>query len=51
MVERYKREEMVPSIEVVKKMADLLDTRVGYLLGETVDMNTFKKTWHAKTLQ
>ena len=33
VVGRYEREEMVPSIEVVKKMADFLDTTVGYLLG------------------
>jgi len=42
VVGRYEREEMVPSIEVVKKMADFLDTTVGYLLGETEDINMFK---------
>jgi len=39
---RYERDEMVPSIEVVKKMADFLDTTVGYLLGETQEVNLFK---------
>jgi len=30
------------TIEVVKKMADFLDTTVGYLLGETQEVNLFK---------
>lgn len=42
VVGRYERDEMIPSIEVVKKMADLLDTTVGYLLGETQEVNLFK---------
>ncbi len=31
---KYERDEMVPSIEVAKKVATLLDTTVGYLIGE-----------------
>jgi transcriptional regulator with XRE-family HTH domain len=42
VIGRYERDEMVPSIEVVKKMADFLDTTVGYLLGETQEVNLFK---------
>lgn len=42
VVGRYEREEMIPSIEVVKKMANFLDTTVGYLLGETEEINLFK---------
>ncbi len=33
---------MTPSIEVAKKMASLLDTTVGYLLGETEQTNLLK---------
>lgn len=39
---RYEREEMVPSIEVVKKTADFLKTTVGCLLVETDDINMFR---------
>lgn len=35
VVSRYERDEMTPSIEVAKRLADLLGTTVGYLLGET----------------
>jgi transcriptional regulator with XRE-family HTH domain len=42
VIGRYERDEMVPSIEVVKKMADFLDTIVGYLLEENQDVNRFK---------
>ena len=33
---------MTPSIDAAKKLADLLGTTVGYLLGETEDTNIFK---------
>ncbi len=42
VISRYEREEMIPSISTAKKLADLLDTTVGYLLGETEDANLFK---------
>lgn len=32
VIGRYERDEMSPSIEVVKKLAAVLDTTVGYLL-------------------
>ncbi|WP_245558474.1 helix-turn-helix domain-containing protein [Fulvivirga imtechensis] len=32
---KYERDEMKPSIEAAKKLAKILDTTVGYLLGET----------------
>ena len=38
----YERDEMLPSIEVAKKLAKLLDTTVGYLLGESADADIFK---------
>jgi hypothetical protein len=33
---------MIPSIDVVRKMAELLDTTAGYLLSETEEINLFK---------
>ena len=42
VVGRYERDEMKPSIEVAQKIADILDTTVGYLLGETKDAELFK---------
>jgi transcriptional regulator with XRE-family HTH domain len=34
VIGRYERDEMKPSIDVIKKLAEVLDTTVGYLLGE-----------------
>ena len=42
VIGRYERDEMIPSIMVAKKLAKLLDTTVGYLLGETQETNLFK---------
>lgn len=42
VIGKYERDEMTPSIEVAKKLAKLLDTTVGYLLGEAADSNIFK---------
>ena len=39
---KYERDEMVPSIEAAKKLAKILDTTVGYLLGENEQANLFK---------
>lgn len=39
---KYERDEMTPSIEAAKKLANLLDTTVGYLLGETEQDGLFK---------
>ena len=39
---KYKRDEMIPSIEAAKKLAKILDTTVGYLLGETDQADLFK---------
>lgn len=39
---KYERDEMTPSIEAAKKLANILDTTVGYLLGETEDSELFK---------
>lgn len=36
------RDEMVPSIGAAKKLAKILETSVGYLLGENDEVNLFK---------
>jgi transcriptional regulator with XRE-family HTH domain len=44
VISRYERDEMNPGIDAAKKLADLLDSTVGYLLGETEESNLFKDT-------
>lgn len=39
---KYERDEMIPSIEAAKKLANILDTTVGYLLGENDRTDLFK---------
>jgi transcriptional regulator with XRE-family HTH domain len=43
VISRYERDEMTPSIDAAKKLADLLSTTVGYLLGENEEANIFKE--------
>jgi transcriptional regulator with XRE-family HTH domain len=42
VIGRYERDEMLPSIDVVRKLAEALDTTVGFLLGETNQVNVLK---------
>ncbi|MEO1098694.1 MAG: helix-turn-helix transcriptional regulator [Bacteroidota bacterium] len=42
VISRYERDEINPSIEAAKKLAALLDTSVGYLLGETEEDDLLK---------
>ncbi len=42
VIGRYERDEMTPSIDAVDKIAKILKTTVGYLLGETKQENLFK---------
>jgi transcriptional regulator with XRE-family HTH domain len=42
VIGKYERDEMKPSIEVAAKLAKLIDTTVGYLLGEVDETDTFK---------
>lgn len=51
VIGRYERDEMTPSVEVAKKMAELLETTVGYLLGEVNQTDTFKDPIMLKRLQ
>jgi len=48
---KYERDEMVPSIEAAKKLAKILDTTVGYLLGEDEQANLFKDQKMLQRLQ
>lgn len=42
VIGKYERDEMIPSIEVAKNIAKILETIVGYLLIETEEVNIFK---------
>lgn len=42
IIGRYERDEVNPTIDVVKKLAKALSTSVAYLVGEVTDNNTFK---------
>ncbi len=42
VISRYERDEMIPSIDTAKKLVALLDTTVGYLVGENENADTFK---------
>ena len=48
---KYERDEMVPSIVAAKKLAKILDTTVGYLLGETERADLFKDPKMLQRLQ
>ena len=42
VISRYERDEMIPSIDTSKKLATLLETAVGYLLGKNEQADLFK---------
>ena len=42
VIEKYERDEMIPSIEVAKNIDKILETTVGYLLKEIEEVNIFK---------
>jgi transcriptional regulator with XRE-family HTH domain len=42
IIGKYERDEVKPTIDVVKKIANILDTTVGYLLGESEETNLLK---------
>ena len=48
---KYERDEMTPSIDAAKKLARILDTTVGYLLGEDEQADLFKDQKMLKRLQ
>ncbi|MBO9154080.1 helix-turn-helix domain-containing protein [Chitinophaga sp. GCM10012297] len=42
IIGKYEREEVKPTIDVVKRLAEELETTVGFLLGETKQVNVLK---------
>lgn len=42
IIGKYERDEVKPTIDVVKKLANVLETTVGYLLGETEEKELLK---------
>ena len=42
VIGKYERDEMLPSIKAAQSIAKLIDTTVGYLLGETEQTNVLK---------
>ena len=42
IIGKYERDEVKPTIDVVKRLANVLETTVGYLVGETEDKELLK---------
>jgi transcriptional regulator with XRE-family HTH domain len=42
IIGKYERDEVKPTIDVIKRLAENLTTTAGFLLGETMDSNLFK---------
>jgi transcriptional regulator with XRE-family HTH domain len=42
IIGKYERDEVKPSIDVAKRLADVLNTTVDFLLGETEDRELLK---------
>jgi len=51
VIGRYERDEMKPSIDVVKKLAEELGTTVGYLIGEASESQLLKDPAMLKRFQ
>ena len=51
VIGRYERDEMKPSIDVVKRLAEELGTTVGYLLGEAKEAQLLKDPIMLKRFQ
>lgn len=50
VIGKYERDEMMPSIIAAQSIAKLVDTTVGYLLGETEETNVLKDPTMLKRL-
>jgi len=50
IIGKYERDEVKPTIDVVKNIAAALDTTVGYLLGESKKQEVLKDTAMLKRL-
>ncbi|MFB6454395.1 helix-turn-helix domain-containing protein [Chitinophaga sp. Hz27] len=42
IISKYERDEVIPTIDVVKNTANILETTVGFLLGETKKQDVLK---------
>ena len=42
IIGKYERDEVKPTVDVIKKLANVLDTTISYLMGETDNKNAFK---------
>ena len=51
VVSRYELDKMTPSVDTAKKLAQLLNTSVGYLLGENNNAELFKDPEMLKRFQ
>lgn len=51
VVSRYELDKMTPSVDTAKKLAQLLNTSVGYLLGENDNPELFKSPEMLKRFQ
>ncbi|CAM1363667.1 Transcriptional regulator [Tenacibaculum sediminilitoris] len=51
VVSRYELDKMTPSVDTAKKLAKLLNTSVGYLLGENDNAELFKDPEMLKRFQ
>lgn len=50
IIAKYERDEVKPSIDVAIKLANVLNTTVGYLLGENEDKNVLQDPTMLKRL-
>lgn len=51
VISRYELDKMTPSVDTAKKLAKLLNTSVGYLLGENDNSELFKSPEMLKRFQ
>ena len=42
IIGKYERDEVKPTVDVIKKLADVLKTTISFLMGETDNQNVFK---------
>ena len=42
IIGKYERDEVKPTVDVIKKLAEVLDTTISFLMGETENQNIFK---------
>ena len=42
IIGKYERDEVKPTVDVIKKLAEVLSTTISFLMGETDSQNVFK---------